>query len=262
MAILNTTPDSFHVGSRVTQENQVLQLAEKHLSEGADILDVGGMSSRPGATLISVQEELDRVIPAIQAIHQNWPEATISIDTWRAEVARQAVAAGASIVNDISAGALDTDLFQTVADLKVPYCLMHMQGTPQNMQQNPHYRDVTATVYQFFEEKLNQLRTLGMQEVWIDPGFGFGKTIEQNYQLLRELPHFTQLGCPLMVGISRKSMIYKLLGTSAEDALNGTTALHTAALERGAQILRVHDVAAAREVVRLMAALKGGIDRG
>jgi dihydropteroate synthase len=256
MAIINVTPDSFYSGSRVVLENQALILAEKHISEGADILDIGGMSTRPGAEIVTEQEELDRVLPVIAAIKQNWPEVVLSIDTYRAPVASAAVASGAALVNDVSAGALDSDLLQTVAKLQVPYILMHMQGTPQTMQIKPEYESVTSTVHQFFEEKLKLLRALGIKDIWLDPGFGFGKTVEQNFQLLRDLEHFTDLDCPLLVGLSRKSMIYKTLGVTAEEALNGTTALHMAALMHGAQVLRVHDVGAAHEVVRLAAALK------
>jgi dihydropteroate synthase len=257
MGIVNATPDSFFSGSRVEVEHQVLALAEKHIQEGAHILDIGGMSSRPGAAFVSAQEEADRVLPAIEAIRRQYPDVVISIDTWRSEIAREAVRQGAGIVNDISAGALDQELFATVAELQVPYILMHMQGTPQTMQADPRYQNVTLDVLDFFIEKLRMLRLLGVKDIWLDPGFGFGKTMAQNYQLLRELNHFQMLGCPIVAGVSRKGMIYKALGVIAEDALNGTTAAHLLALERGARVLRVHDVRAAWECVEVWGHFNG-----
>jgi dihydropteroate synthase len=256
MAILNATPDSFFSASRVEQEEAWLVLAQKHINEGCDILDIGGMSSRPGARVISEQEELQRVIPVIESIKKHWPNIPISVDTWRAEVASQAVSAGADLVNDISAGAMDETMFQTIAQLKVPYILMHMQGKPLTMQVAPSYQNITIDLLDFFTLKLGQLRNLGVKDIWIDPGFGFGKTIDHNFQILKRLDAFSVLQCPILIGLSRKSMIYKTLNISADEALNGTSALHMAALQGGAAILRVHDVKAAVEVVTLYEAMK------
>jgi dihydropteroate synthase len=251
MGILNISPDSFYAGSRAATASAWLSRSEQLLQEGADILDIGGMSSRPGAAVIGVQEELDRVIPAIESIHRQFPEALLSVDTLRAAVAREAVAAGACIVNDISAGSLDADMYTTVADLSVPYVLMHMKGRPETMQQQAQYGQVSLEVLDFLAAELARLRALGIKDVIVDPGFGFGKTIDQNYELLRQLEIFHILEVPLLVGLSRKSMVYKVLGVSPEEALTGTSVLHWAALEKGAQLLRVHDVAAARQVVTL-----------
>lgn len=251
MGILNATPDSFFSGSRVEEEDVLLALAARHLAEGAHVLDIGGMSTRPGAALLSEQEEADRVLPAVEAVHKAWPDAVISVDTWRSGIAREAVRLGAGLVNDISAGGLDAQMFDTVAALKVPYILMHMQGNPQTMQIQPTYQNVTLDVLDFFIEKLRVLRQLGVKDIWIDPGFGFGKTIDQNYQLLHELDHFAMLGCRVLAGVSRKGMIYKALGVEPTEALNGTTAVHMLALERGARVLRVHDVRAAWECVEV-----------
>lgn len=252
MGILNTTPDSFFDGGRYTHESALLQQVEKMLTEGATLLDVGGVSTRPGAEAVSESEELTRVIPAIEAIVRRFPEALLSVDTWRGRVARESVQTGAHLVNDVSAGQLDPDLFPTLAALNVPYGLMHMQGTPQNMQQNPHYEDVISEVLQFFVAKINHLRALGLKDIVLDPGFGFGKTVAHNYALLRHLETFKNvLECPILVGISRKSMICKPLGVSPANALNGTSVLHTIALQHGANILRVHDVREAMEVIQL-----------
>lgn len=251
MGILNITPDSFYAGSRTASASAWLSRSEQMLQEGADILDIGGMSSRPGAAVIGLQEELDRVIPAIETIHRHFPDALLSVDTLRAAVAREAVAAGASIINDISAGALDADMYATVAELSVPYVLMHMKGRPETMQQQAQYGQVSLEVLDFLAAELARLRALGIKDIIIDPGFGFGKTIGQNYELLRQLEIFHILEAPLLVGLSRKSMVYKVLGVSPEEALTGTSVLHWAALEKGAQLLRVHDVAAARQVITL-----------
>ena len=251
MGILNLTPDSFYADSRFVQLDAILDRAALQIAEGCDILDIGGMSSRPGAKTITEQEESDRVLAAIEAIHSAWPEMLISIDTWRAKVAEYAVHAGASIVNDISAGGMDAGMFLTVARLQVPYILMHMQGNPQTMQVNPSYQSITTDLLQFFTRKLSELRQLGVKDIWIDPGFGFGKTVEHNFLLLTRLDVFSQLQCPILVGLSRKSMICKSLAVKPEHALNGTTALHMVALMRGARILRVHDVKEAVEVVKL-----------
>jgi len=233
-----------------------LQQVEKMILEGATIIDIGGMSSRPGAKVISVAEELQRVLPSIEAINKRFPEAILSIDTVRSEVARQAVAAGASMVNDISAGSLDEHLLETVAALQVPYILMHMKGKPETMQNKPIYEDIVQEMFSFFQEKLLKINALGIRDVVIDMGFGFGKTLAHNYEVLRQLQDFQLFDLPILVGISRKSMIYKHLNIKPIDALNGTTALHTFALLKGCQILRVHDVAAAVEVVKLVEMLR------
>jgi dihydropteroate synthase len=252
MGILNLTPDSFFDGGKYLGEQAVLHQAEKMLREGAAILDLGGASSRPGAAEVQVQEELQRVIPAIKTILKNFPNAILSVDTWRAGVAREALDAGASIINDISAGKLDEDLLQTVADFGVPYVLMHMQGTPGTMQQQPHYEDVVTEVLDFFIQKTAELRGLGVKDIVLDPGFGFGKTVEHNFSLLKNLHVFQNvLDLPVFAGISRKSMICKPLGIKPAEALNGTTALHVVALQQGARILRVHDVREAVEVIQL-----------
>lgn len=251
MGILNVTPDSFFDGGRYTEKEALLRRAGQMLEEGAAILDIGGMSSRPGAELISVDEELRRVIPAIATIHQQFPEAIISIDTIRAKVAEEAVAAGAAIVNDISAGAFDEALYETVARMQVPYILMHMKGSPKTMQVNPDYEDVLQTVLDFFIAEVGKLRELDVRDIILDPGFGFGKTVGHNYQLLRNMHLFKILDLPLLAGLSRKSMINKVLKIKPEDALNGTTALNMIALQQGAKLLRVHDVRSAAEAIRL-----------
>lgn len=251
MGILNVTPDSFFDGGRYLGESAVLQQVEKMLTEGAAIIDIGGMSSRPGAEIISEEEELLRVIHVIELIVKYFPEAIISIDTVKSVVARRSIEAGASIVNDISAGRLDEKLYDTVADLSVPYVLMHMQGTPGNMQQNPVYEDVTCDVLDFFIQEVGKLRALGVKDIMLDPGFGFGKTVEHNFQLLRNLHVFQILDLPILTGLSRKSMVCRPLGVKPADALNGTTALHMVALQQGLRILRVHDVREAIEVIKL-----------
>jgi dihydropteroate synthase len=252
MGILNTTPDSFYDGGLYNSVENALKQAEKMIQEGATILDIGGASSRPNADIVSEAEELSRTIPVITAIHQKWPKQIISIDTWRASVAREAVANGASIINDISGGSMDPQMFQTVADCQVPYILMHIQGTPQNMQQTPHYDDIITEILDYFIEKVGQLRALGVKDIVLDPGFGFGKTITHNYTLFRAMDQFSPiLDLPLLVGISRKSMIYKVLETSSADTLSATCALNTLALERGASILRVHDVKPAMDIIKI-----------
>ncbi len=251
MGILNVTPDSFYDGGQYEAIDTVVKRAEEMLVAGADILDIGGYSSKPNATEVSLKEELNRVLPAIRAIVKAFPEAILSIDTFRSEVAKQSIEAGAAIINDISAGNLDPAMFDLVEKLNVPYIMMHMQGTPQTMQKSPAYEHVTKDIIRELSEKVYQLKTRGANDILIDPGFGFGKTIEQNYKLLRELELFSVFELPLLVGVSRKSMIYKVLDTQASEALNGTTALHMFALERGANILRVHDVKEAKEVIML-----------
>lgn len=256
MGVLNVTPDSFFDGGQYTSEAQIILQTEKMLNDGATIIDVGGMSSRPGARVIKVEEELDRVLPAIQAIRQAFPNTLISIDTVRAKVAEEAVKHGASLINDISAGSLDEAMFQTVANLKVPYILMHMQGRPETMQDQPVYKDVILEVIDFMIEKIGQLRGLGVKDLVIDPGFGFGKEISHNFQLLKKMHAFKILEVPILAGISRKSFIYNTLNISPEEALTGTTALHMIALEQGAKILRVHDVKEAVQTIKIWQALE------
>ncbi|MEZ4959476.1 MAG: dihydropteroate synthase [Saprospiraceae bacterium] len=251
MGILNVTPDSFFDGGRHATIGQALKHTEKMLEEGAMFIDVGGMSSRPGAPLLDVDVEMGRVVPVVEALGQNFPDAIISIDTFRSKVAIAAVEAGAHIVNDISAGRQDEFLFETVANLGVPYILMHMQGTPATMQASPQYGDVVADVLDFFIQRVGELKQLGVKDILLDPGFGFGKTVGHNYQLLNNLHVFNMLELPVLAGISRKSMICKVLGVKPENALNGTTALHVIALQQGAKILRVHDVKEAAETIQL-----------
>ena len=256
MGILNITPDSFFAGSRVENENSILAKAEKMLAEGATILDIGAMSSRPGAEEITEKEELEKLIPAVELILRKFPDATISVDTYRSKVAKKAVEAGATMINDISGGSLDNKLFKTVAKLGVPYVLMHMKGTPRTMQKNPTYEDVCVEILDFFIEKSVELKNLGVKEVILDPGFGFGKTIEHNYEILKKMHVLKILDYPILAGISRKSMIYKFLKTTPENALNGTSVLNFQALEQGAKILRVHDVREAVEVIELWKKLR------
>lgn len=251
MGIINTTPDSFYSGSRTNIINDILFRAERMVNDGATILDVGGQSTRPKSELVSADQELNRVLPAIEAIHKNFPDQIISIDTFYSKVAKETVAAGASVVNDVSAGTMDDDLISTVVQLNVPYILMHMLGKPQTMQKNPEYRNVTLDVFDFLNFKIAELTKAGMNDIIVDVGFGFGKTSAHNFQLLRELSFFQQLNKPVMVGLSRKNTIYKTLGITPEEALNGTTVMHTLALVNGANILRVHDVKEAMEAVKL-----------
>ena len=251
MGIINVTPDSFYSGSRYEGVDAVLRQAEKMLKDGATVLDIGGQSTRPGSEKLSADEELKRVITPVAAINKHFPEAFISIDTYYSQFAAGAVAAGASIVNDISAGSMDAAIIETVASLKVPYVLMHMQGTPQTMQKQPQYENVTREVLDFMIKKISELRKAGITDVIIDPGFGFGKTIAHNFELLNNLSVFRMLNSPLLLGVSRKSTIYKTLGITADESLNGTTVLNTIGLMNGASILRVHDVKEAVESVKL-----------
>lgn len=252
MGILNITPDSFYDGGVLNSDSNILAQAEKMLQDGATILDLGGASSRPGAAVVSEDEELRRVVPAVELLVKTFPEAILSIDTWRAKVARECINAGGAIINDISGGSFDPDLFATVAELNVPYILMHLQGTPETMHQVPQYDNVTVSVLDYFIEKLGQLRALGVKDIILDPGFGFGKTLANNYTLLNNLNVFqTVLGLPVLAGLSRKSMISKLLQVETKDALNGTTALNMVALQNGANILRVHDVKEAAQTIKL-----------
>lgn len=262
MGILNTTPDSFFDGGRYTGLDAALLQAEKMLRQGAVLLDVGGASSRPGADTVPIDEEKSRVLPLIEAITQKFPEAFVSVDTWRVAVAREAVAAGAHLVNDISAGKLDEaeSMYEMVGKMQVPYILMHMSGTPDTMQQKPEYTDVTTEVLDFFLREIKRLHAAGVYDIVLDPGFGFGKTVEHNYQLLNGLHVFENVtGLPVLAGLSRKSMICKVLKVNPENALNGTTALHMVALQQGARILRAHDVKEAVECLKLWKALKGGV---
>lgn len=251
MGIINTTPDSFYEASRLQTNESVLAQAAKMLQEGADIIDVGGQSTRPGSERISVNEELQRVLPTIEIILKNFPDTIISVDTYQSKVALELINAGASIINDVSAGTLDSNMIPTVAKLQVPYVCMHMKGTPENMQEHANYENVTREVLDFFIQKTDECRKAGINDVIIDPGFGFGKTISHNFTLLKELLAFKMLEKPIMAGLSRKSTIYKTLGITAEEALNGSTVLHTLALQNGANILRVHDVKEAKEVISL-----------
>ena len=251
MGILNVTPDSFYDGGQFEDLDQVMAKVGQMLDEGAVIIDVGGMSSRPGAKIISEKEELTRVIPVIFEIKRKFPDAIISIDTLRAKIADRAINAGASIVNDISGGTFDLDMMNVVAEHQVPFIIMHMQGTPLNMQEQPSYDDVTLEILKYFAERLRRCNEMGINDVIIDPGFGFGKTIDHNYEILNKLSVFRIFDVPILCGLSRKSMIYKLLNTEATHALNGTTAAHMAALMKGARILRVHDVKEAVETVRI-----------
>lgn len=251
MGVINCNQDSFFAGSRVSDSKSVQRKLDQLIAEGADIIDIGGRSSRPGSVDISVQEELDRVGDALLYMQQHYPEIWTSIDTTQAAVAEAAVEAGVYIVNDISSGDMDPMMLSTVARLGVPYICMHMQGTPKNMQENPVYGDVVSEVSRYLNEKIEACQVAGIKQIVVDPGFGFGKTIEHNYALLKNLSSVVSAEIPLLVGFSRKSMIYKLLGITADEALNGTTALNMAALMRGASILRVHDVKEAMQVVRL-----------
>lgn len=256
MGIINLTPDSFFTGSRKQDVSSVLEQAGKMLADGATFLDLGAYSSRPGAADISAQEEIDRLLPAVEAIATKYPEAVLSIDTFRAAVAEAAINAGAHVINDISGGELDSGMFATVAKLQVPYILMHMKGTPQNMVQQAEYENVFDEVFDYFVKKYRQLKQLGVKDVIIDPGFGFAKKAEHSYTLMKRLQEFNVLQLPVLAGISRKRMIYNELGITAEDALNGTTALNAIALTKGADILRVHDVTEAVEAVKIWALCK------
>lgn len=257
MGIVNVTPDSFHGSSRHATVADALRTAEGMLAAGASILDIGGASSRPGASEVPEDLERARAIPVVRALGHHFPEAIISIDTWRASMAQEAVGEGASMVNDISAGLMDQRMLPTVAGLRVPYVMMHMQGDPKTMQTAPAYRDVVAEVVEFLSNRVLAARAAGINDIIVDPGFGFGKDIGHNFQLLRGLPAIKQLGLPLMAGLSRKRMINAVIGTTPAEALNGTTVLHTLALQKGADILRVHDVRPAMEALRLLAEYNG-----
>lgn len=257
MGILNATPDSFYLEKRASEAKGLLGIAEEMLNEGASILDIGGESTRPGAAAVSTEEEASRVLPLIRSLRKEFPGVWISIDTYHAEVARQAVEAGADIVNDISGGLLDQDMLGTVAELDVPYIAMHIQGVPGTMQQDPQYNHVVQDVVRHLRQIISRCQDAGIRQVIADPGFGFGKTVEHNYELLAMLNTFSTLGVPVLAGLSRKSMICKPLKVAPANALNGTTALNMAALINGANILRVHDVKEAMETVQLFMHLAG-----
>lgn len=257
MGILNVTPDSFYAGSRMQTEADIAARVEQIVKEGAGIIDIGAYSSRPNADPVSAQEEMERLRLGLEVIGRVCPDAVVSVDTFRADVARMSVEEyGVAIINDISAGEMDAEMFPTVARLNVPYIMMHMQGTPQNMQQCPHYDNLLKEVFEYFARKVQQLRDRGVKDIILDPGFGFGKTLEHNYELLAHLDDFRVFELPLLVGVSRKSMIYRLLDITPQEALNGTTVLNTLCLLKGADILRVHDVREAVEAVKMVEAMK------
>ena len=257
MGILNVTPDSFYAGSRGVTECYILDRLQQILDEGASIVDIGAYSSRSGAQEVSIEEEMERLRTGLELIREHRPDAIVSVDTFRADVAKMCVEEyGVAIINDISAGQMDNRMFATIARLGIPYIIMHMKGTPQTMQTNPQYGHFLKEVFYYFSEKVQKLRDLGVKDIIIDPGFGFGKTLEHNYELMNHLEEFALFELPLLVGISRKSMIYKLLETTPEEALNGTTALNTMALTKGAHILRVHDVKEAVETVKIIQKMK------
>lgn len=253
MGVLNVTPDSFYSGCRVQSEQAIAVRARQILDEGASIIDIGAYSSRPNAEDISPEEEIRRLRPALQILKEQYPDAVVSVDTFRASVAEVCVAEyGVAIINDISGGEMDKNMFDTVARLQVPYIMQHMQGTPQNMQEAPHYSNLLKETFLYFAEKVQKLRDKGINDIIIDPGFGFGKTLDHNYELLNHLEEFSIFELPVLIGVSRKSMITKLLGISTEEALNGTTVVNTIALLKGADIIRVHDVKEAVQAVRIV----------
>lgn len=256
MGIINVTPDSFFEESRVTSEQQALETAHNFLNDGAAILDIGAQSTRPGAERITEDEEKRRILPVIKAITAKFPDAVISVDTFYSGVAKDAIEEGASIVNDVSAGSIDPQMFQTVADLHVPYVLMHMKGSPKDMHLHPQYDNVMTDLMRFFSEKLRELRNLGVNDIIIDPGFGFGKNLNHNYEILHSLSEFQMFGVPVLAGLSRKKMIQKVIGEDAANSLNGTTAANMLALINGAVILRVHDVKEAAEACKIFNAFK------
>ena len=256
MGIVNLTPDSFFDGGKNSSEFQILKSVERHLTDGANFLDFGAVSTKPNAAEVSEEEELKRLLPALKLVLDEYKDVIISVDTFRSEVAKQAIEAGASIINDISGGDFDKNMFQTIRELQVPYVMMHIEGNPQTMQIKPTYKNVLDEVQFKLSKKLQALRLLGVNDVILDPGFGFGKTVEHNYRLLKELEQFHLLDCPILVGVSRKSMINKVLRTLPENALNGTTVANTIALLNGANILRVHDVKEAVEAVKIVTELQ------
>ncbi len=259
MGILNVTPDSFFDGGKYTDEEKILKRTEEIISQGADILDIGAYSSRPNAKDISEKDEFKRLATALEVIRKKYPDIYISVDTFRANIARLVVENyQVDIINDISSGLIDENMLQTISQLNVPYIMMHMSGTPKTMQQNPTYDDVVLDIIKFFSERINKASLLGIKDIIIDPGFGFGKTPEHNYEIMQRLDEFSIIDYPILVGISRKSMIYKLLDISPQEALTGTIALNTIALLKGAKILRVHDVAEAVQTIKIVTATRGG----
>jgi len=256
MGVLNVTPDSFYDGGIYSSEKKILKQVEKMVLDGADIIDVGGYSSKPGATSITIEEEEKRVIPIIKLIYKTFKESIISVDTFRSEISEKSINAGASIINDISGGDLDNNIYKIAGKYKTPYIIMHMRGNPSNMQNNPVYKNINYEIIKDLSKKIELAQSNGVGDIIIDPGFGFGKTIEHNYQILNNLKLYKILDKPILIGISRKSMIYKLLKTEPSKALNGTTVLNTIALINGANILRVHDVKEAKEVIKLCSFLK------
>ncbi|WP_038266248.1 dihydropteroate synthase [Zhouia amylolytica] len=256
MGILNITPDSFYDGGKYKNESEILSRVEKMMRDGVDLIDLGAYSSRPGAKDVTTEEELFRSVPVTELIVKNFPETIISIDTFRSQVAKENVLAGASIINDIAAGSLDAQMIPTVGKLQVPYIMMHMKQTPQDMQKHTEYQDIVREMLYYFSEKVSEARSYGINDLIIDPGFGFAKTLEQNYEVLNKLELFDILELPILVGVSRKSMIYKLLNSSPVEALNGTTVINTISLMKGANILRVHDVKEAVEAVKIYNQLK------
>lgn len=259
MGIVNTTPDSFYDGGQQDSMELILNKVRTHIEAGADIIDLGGYSTKPGANVVSQQEEINRTVPVINALMLEFPDLVISIDTFRGQVAREAVAAGAAIINDVSGWELDPAMFAAIADLKVPYILMHMKGTPQTMQEKPQYENVTLEVNRYFSTKINALKNAGVTDIILDPGFGFAKSIDHNYTLMAEMDVLGFGEFPLLVGISRKSMIYKLFDTTPAEALNGTSVLNLFALQKGAKILRVHDVKEAKETLTIFQKLTGNV---
>jgi dihydropteroate synthase len=255
MGILNVTPNSFYDGGKHPDEKSILNQVEKMLAEGASFIDIGGYSSKPSAEFVSEEEEIGRLVPVVQLVLRHFPETLISVDTFRANVAKAGIGNGACIINDISAGNLDGKMMQTVAELQVPYIMMHMKGNPQTMQSLAQYTNITKEMQLYFSEKVAQARSFGINDLIIDPGFGFAKTLEQNFEAMNNLELFQEHGLPMLVGVSRKSMIYKTLETQPDFALNGTTVLNTIALQKGANILRVHDVREAMETIKLVSQL-------
>ena len=256
MGVINLTPDSFYDGGKLTSEKEILLQANKMLQEGATFLDLGAYSSRPGAQFVSEKEEIHRLLPVIKILLNEFPETLLSIDTFRSNVANESIYAGASLINDISAGTLDDHMFKIIAQHQVPYVMMHMRGTPETMMQNTDYTDLTKEVIYYFSERIAKARSFGINDLIVDPGFGFSKTLDQNYDLFNDLELFRYLNAPLLIGISRKSMIQKKIKTTAADSLNGTTALHAIAIQKGVSILRVHDVKEAFETINLLQNLK------
>lgn len=256
MGVINLTPDSFYDGGKLTSEKEILLQANKMLQEGATFLDLGAYSSRPGAQFVSEKEEIHRLLPVIKILLNEFPETLLSIDTFRSNVANESIYAGASLINDISAGKLDDHMFKIIAQHQVPYVMMHMRGTPETMMQNTDYTDLTKEVIYYFSERIAKARSFGINDLIVDPGFGFSKTLDQNYELFNDLELFRHLNVPLLIGISRKSMIQKKIKTTAADSLNGTTALHAIAIQKGVSILRVHDAKEAFETINLLQNLK------